>query len=245
MTFKSISAAAALGLAVLAAPVSAEVIETSDSGFTTRDSAVVEAGTQAIWLALITPGEWWNDAHTWSGAASNMTLEPQAGGCFCERIPASEEDGAIGLEGSVRHMTVVQSFPRKVLRMRGGLGPLQSEPADGVLTITLKPVDGATRILWEYVVGGHMRYEVPVIARVVDRVMSQQLKGIADMFGGAMDVADEPEAANDDTAPEELAEDAAEAAAGDDSPAEEAAARARTAEDVAKALDALGNGPDD
>ena len=245
MTFKSISAAAALGLAVLAAPASAEVIETSGSGFTTRDSVVVEAGTQAIWLALITPGEWWNDAHTWSGAASNMTLEPQAGGCFCERIPASEEDGAIGLEGSVRHMTVVQSFPRKVLRMRGGLGPLQSEPADGVLTITLKPVDGATRILWEYVVGGHMRYEVPVIARAVDGVMSQQLKGIADMFGGAMDVADEPEAVEENTAPEELAEDAAEAAADDEGPAEEASSRARTAEDVARALDALGAGLDD
>ena len=214
MSFKSITMATALALAITASPVSAEVIETSSDGFTTRDSAVVEAGAQEIWLALITPGEWWNDSHTWSGDASNMTLEPQAGGCFCERIPASEADGAIGLEGSAQHMTVVQSFPRKVLRMRGSLGPLQSEPADGVLTITLKPVDGATRILWEYVVGGHMRYEVPVIARAVDGVMSQQLKGIADKFGGATGAAAEPAPEPEARASEE------DAAFGDDSDAD-------------------------
>ena len=38
-------------------------------------------------------------------------------------------------------MVVIQAVPRKVLRMRGGLGPLQSEPVDGVLTITLQPIE--------------------------------------------------------------------------------------------------------
>ncbi|GMN12808.1 hypothetical protein MTsPCn7_05840 [Altererythrobacter sp. MTPC7] len=243
MTFRYFTAAISLAVAALAAPAQAEVVEASDSGFTTRAGVVVEADTQAIWLALISPGGWWNDAHTWSGDASNMTLEPQAGGCFCERIPASEEDGAIGLDGSVRHMSVVQSFPRKVLRMRGGLGPLQGEPADGVLTITLKPVDGTTRILWEYVVGGHMRYEVPVIAKAVDGVMNQQLAGLASQFGGPVGAGgDTEEAASDDedTASEdEAAADDEEGSADEPATAQDPPARATSAEDVAEALDAL------
>ncbi len=116
-----------------------------------------------------------------------MTLEPQANGCFCERIPPTEEDGAIGLAGSVRHMTVVQSFPRRVLRMRGGLGPLQSEPADGVLTIAIKATEDGTGsdISWNYVVGGYMQFETATIAQAVDGVMSQQLTGLAQKLGGA------------------------------------------------------------
>ncbi|RZV34073.1 MAG: SRPBCC family protein [Sphingomonadaceae bacterium] len=184
-------AVAALALAALApAPLSAEVAETAASGFVTRDMAVVGAEPQAVWLELISPANWWNDAHTWSGDAANMSLVPQGGGCFCERIPPEDSDGAIGLAGSVQHMVVLQAYPRKVLRMRGALGPLQSEPVNGVLTVTLKPVKGGTRILWEYVVGGHMRYPAETIAKAVDGVMSQQLDGLAARLGRI----DDPEA---------------------------------------------------
>ncbi|MHA6333215.1 SRPBCC family protein [Qipengyuania sp. CAU 1752] len=181
-------AAASLALAGLApAPLSAEVAETAASGFVTRDMAVVGAEPQAVWLELISPANWWSDAHTWSGDAANMTLVPQGGGCFCERIPPEDSDGAIGLAGSVQHMVVLQAYPRKVLRLRGALGPLQSEPVTGVLTVTLKPVKGGTRILWEYVVGGHMRYPAETIAKAVDGVMSQQLDGLAAKLGRIAD----------------------------------------------------------
>lgn len=176
-------AAALAGLLLFAAPARAEIVESAPGSFVTRDTAVVSAEPQAVWLQLISPGNWWNDAHTWSGDASNMSITPQGGGCFCERIPATETDGAVGLEGSVQHMVVLQAFPRKVLRMRGALGPLQSEPVEGVLTITLKPMEKGTRILWEYVVGGHMRYDAATIAKAVDGVMSQQLDGLAGKLG--------------------------------------------------------------
>lgn len=174
--------AAAIAL-FAAAPAAAEVIETRADGFVTRDTATVAATPLKTWLALTRPGDWWNDSHTWSADASNMTLVPQAGGCFCEKVPGEDRADGFSLDGSVQHMTVIQAYPLRVLRMRGGLGPLQGEPATGVLTITLKEVDGGTRILWEYNVGGAMRFSIDQISKAVDGVMTQQLNGLRDHLG--------------------------------------------------------------
>ena len=137
----------------------------------------------ATWLALIKPGEWWNPEHSWSGDAKNMTITPQGGGCFCERIPVGDSGNSSAMEGSARHAEVLQAFPMRVLRMSGGLGPLQGEPVSGILTITLKEVPGGTRILWEYNVGGPMRYKIAEIAPAVDGVMSEQLKRLQAHLG--------------------------------------------------------------
>ncbi|XUU59880.1 SRPBCC family protein [Erythrobacter sp. HA6-11] len=177
-------ALAGSALALSAAPLSAEVIEQDEDGFITRDVAEVTADTKATWLALISPAKYWNAGHTWSGDAANMRLTPQAGGCFCEKIPEDPDPSKITLEGSVEHMRVIHAFPEKALRMSGGLGPLQSEPAQGVLTVALSETEaGGTRIVWEYAVAGRMRYEMPVIAKAVDGVMSQQLAGLAALLG--------------------------------------------------------------
>lgn len=211
-------------LSAASSPAQAEVIKTSDNGFITRDVAVVEAGLKATWLALIAPADWWSSQHTWSADAANLRLTPQAGGCFCEKIPEIDTPERFTLEGSVEHMRVIQAYPETALRMVGALGPLQSEPVTGVLTIALTEVDlpgapGAaprkgTRIVWEYNVGGSMRYEIPVISKAVDGVMSLQLAGLAKKLGPvdvAVDVVVEtPEGASaadaeaaDDGAPEE------------------------------------------
>ncbi|MFL0356230.1 SRPBCC family protein [Erythrobacter sp. GH1-10] len=197
----SIIAAATAALAA-ATPLAAEVTEQDDSGFVTRDQAIVEATPKEVWLALITPSGWWNDAHTWSGDAGNMTLTPQAGGCFCEKIPESEDRNRITLEGSVEHMRVIQAYPESALRMSGGLGPLQSEPVTGILTIAISEVEEGTRIVWEYNVGGRMRYEIPEISKAVDGVMSQQLDGLARLLGrvdgkGEKEETEEPETAEE------------------------------------------------
>ena len=176
--------------AVLAAPLlfaatsaQAEIVESNVGGFVTRDEAIVDATPKEVWLALISPAKWWNSAHTWSADAANLTLKPQAGGCFCERIPEDPDPTRITLEGSVEHMRVIQAYPERALRLRGSLGPLQSEPASGVLTIAISEVDNGTRIVWEYVVGGYMRFPVDVIAPAVDGVMSEQLNGLAGLLG--------------------------------------------------------------
>lgn len=177
--------AAALGAAALAcgAPVAAEVTRSTDNGFVSRHEMIVKATPKEVWLALISPAGWWQSAHTWSGDAKNLTLTPQAGGCFCETIPEVNEPNRFTLQGSVEHMRVVQAYPELALRMVGSLGPLQSEPVTGVLTIAISKVDKGTRIVWEYNVGGPMRYEVPVISKAVDGVMGAQLGSLSKQLG--------------------------------------------------------------
>lgn len=171
-------------LAALAgAPAGAEVTRTTDAGFVSRNEVVVSATPKEVWLALISPADWWDKAHTWSGDSANLALTPQAGGCFCETIPEVDEPGRFSLEGSVEHMRVVQAYPEAALRMVGSLGPLQSEPVTGVLTIALSKHEKGTRIVWEYNVGGSMRYEVPVIAKAVDGVLATQLAALAKPLG--------------------------------------------------------------
>ncbi|MEM7690223.1 MAG: SRPBCC family protein [Pseudomonadota bacterium] len=209
-----VKAALSCAALVTAASAQSEVIKTSDNGFITRDSVVVEATLTQTWLALTNPKDWWSSQHTWSADAANLRLLPQAGGCFCEKIPAVDEPDRFTLEGGVEHMRVIQAYPESALRMVGALGPLQSEPVTGVLTIALTEVetpDGmGTRIVWEYNVGGSMRYEIPMISKAVDGVMSLQLAGLAELLGKvemdgeggapyeAGDAADADEAASDE-----------------------------------------------
>lgn len=213
----------------LAAPAAAEVVEKSADHFVTRDSVIVKAAPKAAWLALIEPAGWWDDTHTWSGSAANLVLTPQGGGCFCERLPEKDSAADTGLAGSAQHMTVVMAEPMKVLRMRGALGPLQSEPVDGVLTVTLQPAaGGGTKLVWEYVVGGHLRYPVDKISAAVDEVMSQQLAHLAEKLG--------PVAA---AAPAKPAGVPAKPAAAAANPGPKPAAA--DPDDVGAALDALGD----
>jgi len=191
----------------------AEVTGAGPGGFVSRHEVVVTAVPRDVWLALISPAGWWRGEHTWSGDAANLTLTPQAGGCFCEKIPEVDEPGRFTLEGSVEHMRVIQAYPERALRMQGALGPLQSEPVTGILTIAISQVEAGTRIVWEYNVGGTMRYEIPVISRAVDGVMGAQLAALAEMLGPVAPPAEpEPEPAPEsDAAPDSAAAPAAEA----------------------------------
>ncbi|MHA7818707.1 MAG: SRPBCC family protein [Erythrobacter sp.] len=179
----SLMALAAFGLAANATPALAEIVEARADHFVTRNEAVVEATPKETWLALISPARWWSSEHTWSADAANLKLTPQAGGCFCETIPEVSTPDRFTLEGSVEHMRVVQAYPEVALRMVGALGPLQSEPVTGVLTIAISEVEGGTRIVWEYNVGGKMRFPPEVIGPAVDGVMTLQLTRLAETLG--------------------------------------------------------------
>ncbi|MEP5938675.1 MAG: SRPBCC family protein [Erythrobacter sp.] len=236
---------AALGFAglLMSQPVAAEVVKADDGGFITRETAIVEASPKQVWLNLISPARWWNSGHTWSGDAANLTITPQAGGCFCERIPEDPTSDKVTLEGSVEHMRVIHAFPEKALRMTGSLGPLQSEAVTGVLTVAMAETDnGGTSIVWEYVVGGYMRYDIPIISKAVDGVMTQQLNGLADLMG-RVDVPEatpdaKPDAASEagaDPEAEAGAEDGTEDGAGEPAP-DEKSDREKSLEDAVKAL---------
>lgn len=183
LSIKACAAAFGAGSLSFGAPAAAEVTRSTDTSFVSRHEVVVKASPKDVWLALIAPERWWRSEHTWSGVSKNLTLIPQAGGCFCETIPEADGPTGFTLQGSVEHMRVVQAYPEAALRMVGSLGPLQSEPVTGVLTIAITTVDEGTRIVWEYNVGGPMRYVVPVISKAVDGVMGAQLAALAEPLG--------------------------------------------------------------
>lgn len=174
------------GAAALATPAHAEILASDERGFVVRQTADVGVSAPEAWRALVKPATWWSSEHTFSGEAANLTLDPVAGGCFCEKLPPSKQGGAGALAGSVQHMRVIYAEPGRALRLSGALGPLQSEALLGALTITLKSNERGTRILFEYVVGGYMRYRPDQIAPAVDRMLGQQIARLADKLGGAL-----------------------------------------------------------
>lgn len=163
------------------APASAEVATMEQDLFVVRHSGVAPVDAEETWQVLINPADWWNGEHSFSGDAENFTLDARAGGCFCEMLPAGDDRKQ---PGSVRHLEVVFVDPGTAIRLTGALGPLQSEPVTGVLTITLKAEGVATRLLFEYAVAGPSRYKPETIAPAVDAVIGEQLERLIIKLGG-------------------------------------------------------------
>lgn len=206
MVRRSAALAAASLVLALPAAVHAKVHEASDAGFVIRLTGDSAATPDAVWQDLVRPGGWWAKEHTYSGNADNLAIDPVAGGCFCEVIPDPASPRA-SPRGSVEHMRVVYAERGRVLRLSGGLGPLQAEAANGTLTMFLKPVEGGTRIMWEYVVGGYMRTKPSVIAPAVDAVLAQQLGRLVARTGPLAPAAQAPaEHPDDATQPGRLPE---------------------------------------
>ena len=186
MKSKSCLAAGILSAAVLAMPAQAKVIDQSDIGFTVAHSAQVAASPEDVWKMLRTPDKWWSKDHSWSGDAANFWLDSQAGGCFCEKLPPAKPGGA---PGSVQHARILFAKPDELMRLSGAFGPLQGEAVAGTLTIQIKPTPTGSAIRFDYVVGGYMRFKVADVAPGVDRVLGEQLVGLARALGGSLPVA--------------------------------------------------------
>ena len=163
-----------------APPAFGEVISKTEQGFVVRLVTTVKADALTSWEVLGRPATWWSPAHTFSGDAANLAIDMVAGGCFCETLPAPKEQPRASLRGSAEHMRVVYAERARLLRLVGALGPLQSEALHATLSISLKPAEaGGTQIVWEYVVGGYMRYKADEIAPAVDGVLKEQLASLA------------------------------------------------------------------
>ncbi len=178
---RALTVALLLGLAASTSAL-AEVTATSDLGFVVERSVIVPADASATWRELVRPADWWQSAHTWSGNAANLTLDPRAGGCFCEALPQAKDMTARGV---AEHMRVIQLAPGRMLRMSGALGPLQGEAVQGTMTVTLTPLADGTTIKLAYVVGGYIRMNTAQMAPAVDGVLGAQLAGLAARLGGA------------------------------------------------------------
>lgn len=159
--------AAVLTTVTAAAPAQAEVTASGPTGFIVRIELPVAAAPGVVYDRFLQVGRWWNEAHSYSGKAANLTLENRIGGCFCETLA----DG-----GFVRHMDVVFAMPGKVLRLSGGLGPLQAMGASGVMSVQFKPEGTGTRLSLVYPVSGFADGKgLTDIAPAVDGVLAEQL----------------------------------------------------------------------
>lgn len=193
-----------IGALLLPAPAMAEVHDSSSSGFVIQLGVDVPATPQASWDALVSPRKWWSAEHSYSSDAANFSLDPRAGGCFCEILPNTASPKAAP-RGSVEHMRVVYVEQPRALRMTGALGPLQAGAGTGTLTVILKPQGDGTRLLWEYAYGGFVRGDVPAMAKAVDGVLAEQLLRLGKLLGArgaAKSPPDEPAPAPATPAPD-------------------------------------------
>lgn len=154
----------------------AEVKSSSPTGFALEQRIDVDVDAAHAWQALVHEVDaWWPRDHTWWGAESRLSIEPRAGGCFCEHAGTR----------SAEHLRVVFVDSPRSLRLLGGLGPLQGMGLHGVLEFRLSPNDdGGTAVQMNYTVGGYSATDLSGLAPVVDRVQAQQLGSLRSHLGG-------------------------------------------------------------
>jgi hypothetical protein len=165
----------------VAGPATAKVVDSSSSGFSLENHVEVATDADTTWKALVEDvGRWWPRDHTWWGEKSVLEIEPRAGGCFCERHEGNE----------ALHMLVTFVQPGELLRMTGGLGPLQGMGLHGVLEFRLAEAQtgtgiGGTRVTMFYRAGGYTPDDLSALAPVVDAVQALQLGGLASYLRGS------------------------------------------------------------
>lgn len=165
-------ALATIVLAAAPAPALADVELASPNGFISSFREEVQATPRAVWQAIEQLPRWWSDDHTWSGKAANMSLDLQAGGCWCERWG----DGQ-----SVMHGQIVLVLPGQMMRMNANLGPLQDLATSGVLTLATGAADGKTVMRMSYRVAGSPAAGLDKLATIVDGVLAAQFRRLKRM----------------------------------------------------------------
>ena len=166
---------------VAAQSVHADTTAVSSSGFTSSFRAEIKAAPTQAWGAVVQLPRWWNSSHTYSGNAANLSLDAQAGGCWCERW----RDTA-GASHSVQHAQVVLAQEGQVLRLNGAFGPLQDMAVVGVLTIVTSTGTGAEAgkhfLRMTYRVAGGAETGLDKLAPVVDGVIGEQFKRLKSLI---------------------------------------------------------------
>jgi len=153
---------------VFSSSARADVVDSSPGGFTVKIALQVSAPAMNVYRAIVDRiGAWWESSHTFSGSASNLTIDATPGGCFCETLPNG---------GGVRHMTVVYVDPGKLLRLNGGLGPMQDMAVTGSMTWKLTESAGKTTLEVTYKAGGYLPGGLDAFAKPVDAVLTTQVQ---------------------------------------------------------------------
>ena len=157
----------ATALLVLAGTSGQSAPQVTPTGFLVKLEANINAPTAKVYEALIGQiGLWWNPEHTYSHDATNLSIDPRPGGCFCEKLPNG---------GGVEHLRVVYIVPRETVRFSGTLGPLQASGLAGSMTWKLTGGAENTRVQLSYSVGGFIDGGFEKIAPAVEGMLSDQL----------------------------------------------------------------------
>jgi uncharacterized protein YndB with AHSA1/START domain len=150
------------------ASAGAEVIDAAPAGFSLVQEVTISAPRPEAWRAAVEDvGQWWSSDHTISGDATQMSIDAQPQGCFCE---------AIGEHAGVVHLTVTFVNPDVLLRLTGGLGPLGLLGVDGNMTWEFFDAEEGTTVRFSYAVGGYRPGGLDEMAGPVDAVIGEALR---------------------------------------------------------------------
>ena len=156
---------AVCALALLASAAPAVVVSSRDAGFVVRHEAQLAVPPAAAFAAFGRVGDWWDQAHTYSGDSRNLTLSMTAGGCFCEKLPGG---------GGVEHLRIAFIDPGKHVVLTGSLGPLLYEAVSGVMDATFEAAGTGTKVTLTYKAAGFANGGGDKLAPLVDQVIGQQ-----------------------------------------------------------------------
>jgi hypothetical protein len=160
----------AVSALLLATPAAADVVSSGEHGFELRYSHVVPGSAAETMQAFANVDQWWDEEHTYSGKASNLSLKLEPGGCFCERLPSG---------GGIEHMRVAYADPGSRLVLTGSLGPLLYEATTGVMDVQFKPLANGTRVEASYKVAGFSNGRAKEMAPLVDKVLGTMMTRFA------------------------------------------------------------------
>lgn len=142
----------------------AAVIESGPNGFVSENRVAIAAAPDKVYYALLRPAKWWNPAHSYTHDAANLKMGGTAGACFCEQLNG----------GFVEHARVVLSMPPSMLRLRGALGPFQSQGVDGALTFAIEKQERGSALVVTYAVGGYMKGGFEKWPQAADSMLEDQ-----------------------------------------------------------------------
>lgn len=156
----------------LITPISrAELKSSASDGFQVQITKGISLKHDAAYQMFVDDFNQWYDAqHSYSGKAKNLSLNLKQR-CMLETMPNG---------GFVRHMEIVFHQPGRILRMTGGLGPLQELGVTGALTVRFQPEsDNSAQLVVSYNVSGRKSLQLDKIAPAVDQVLSGQFERFA------------------------------------------------------------------
>jgi hypothetical protein len=147
----------------------AEVRHIAPFGFIVENTIQTHQSVNQAWGSLVNHvNDWWPSDHTWWGNNQNLSISAVAGGCFCE-IDGNKQ---------AQHMQITFVEPLKLLRMSGGLGPLQGMGMHGALDWVFSTKGDKTIITLRYQVSGISEEGFAELAPIVDKVQASQLNAL-------------------------------------------------------------------